>query len=202
MTSIPASFVILHGWRNRRPAGHWQHWLARELAARGSHVHYPQLPDPEDPDLDAWVDRVRTLLTARPDGRDTERVVVCHSLAAAVWLHAAARGVVRADRVLLVAPPSAEVLRRHAEVAAFAPAGTAPGHLASAAGTTRLAAGDDDPYCPGGAARIYGRPLGLDTDVIPGGGHLDPDAGYGRWPSVLGWCLDPAVRITARPTPA
>jgi len=32
-----------------------------------------------------------------------------------------------------------------------------------------LVAADDDPYCPGGAAKEYGVPLGLDTDVIPGG---------------------------------
>jgi hypothetical protein len=35
------------------------------------------------------------------------------------------------------------------------------------------------------------------VDVIPGGGHLDPDAGYGAWPSVLAWCHDPNTRLTA-----
>lgn len=24
----PRAFLILHGWQNHRPEGHWQHWLA------------------------------------------------------------------------------------------------------------------------------------------------------------------------------
>jgi hypothetical protein len=40
-----------------------------------------------------------------------------------------------------------------------------------------------------------GRPLGLDVDGEPGGGHLDVAAGYEPWPSVLRWCADPAVRL-------
>jgi predicted alpha/beta hydrolase family esterase len=69
-----------------------------------------------------------------------------------------------------------------------------------AAGDTRLVAGDDDPYCPGGAASHYGRPLGLDTGTVRDGAHLDLDAGYGSWPSILGWCLDPSVRVACRCT--
>ncbi|WP_327129713.1 RBBP9/YdeN family alpha/beta hydrolase [Streptomyces sp. NBC_01727] len=198
MTSTSRSFLILHGWQNHRPEGHWQHWLAGELAARGDHVIYPQLPEPDDPDLETWLARLHTLLDAEQDAPGRERVVICHSLAVLLWLHAVTRREVRADRVLLVAPPSAEVIARHEEVAGFGrPCGTAE-QIAAAADVTRLVAGDDDPYCLGGAAEHYGRPLGLDTDVVSGGGHLDLDAGYGPWPSVLDWCNDPAVRIAPR----
>ena len=41
----PAAYLILHGWQNHRPEGHWQRWLAGELEARGHVVRYPQLPD-------------------------------------------------------------------------------------------------------------------------------------------------------------
>jgi predicted alpha/beta hydrolase family esterase len=61
-----------------------------------------------------------------------------------------------------------------------------------------LVAADDDPYFPGGAASLYADRFGLDADVVPGGRHLDLPAGYGSWPSVLAWCTDPSVRITAR----
>ncbi|MGW4033902.1 RBBP9/YdeN family alpha/beta hydrolase [Streptomyces sp. NPDC004838] len=199
MTTTPRSFLILHGWQNHRPEGHWQHWLAGELTTLGHQVTYPQLPEPDEPDLGAWLGRLHTLLGAEPAETGRERVIVCHSLGVLLWLHAVARGGVRADRVLLVGPPSDDVVAGLPEVAGFGrPAATAA-QLAAAAAVTRLVAGDDDPYCPGGAAEQYGRPLALDTDVIPGGAHLDMDAGYGSWPSLLDWCLDPSVRISARP---
>ncbi|NBM16461.1 alpha/beta hydrolase [Streptomyces sp. GC420] len=198
------SFLILHGWQNHRPEGHWEHWLARELTRLGHRVHYPQLPDPDDPDLDTWLAELERHLAAlreggtRPTNDSGERVVVCHSLAVLLWLHAIARSTpdIDVDRVLLVSPPSGPVTAQYPEIAGFAlsePARSGP------AGTRiRLVAGDNDPYCPEGAAVVYGGPLGLDTDVVPGGAHLDLEAGYGPWPSVLAWCLDPSVRVTGR----
>ena len=185
--------LILHGWQNRRPEAHWQHRLADRLTALGHPVTYPQLPDPDDPDLETWLaELTRHLAGLRTDA---ERVVVAHSASAVLWLHAVARGLVRddaVDRVLLVATPSASVLLRHPEVAAFAP----PALDLTLPAPTRLVAGDDDPYCPEGARALYGDPLGIPTDVLPGAAHLDLDAGYGDWPAVLHWCLDPATRIT------
>ncbi|MGW0734052.1 RBBP9/YdeN family alpha/beta hydrolase [Streptomyces sp. NPDC002851] len=195
---VSRHYLLLHGWQNRRPEGHWQHWLAGELAARGAAVSYPQLPDPDHPDLETWLDRLRAHLDALPDGAGHERVVVCHSLSVPLWLHAVVRGGARADRVLLLAPPAEEVLAGHPEVAGFTGSGATAAQVAAAAGATRLVAADDDPYCPGGAEQVYGKPLGLDTDVVPGGAHLDLEAGYGSWPSVLAWCLDPSVRVTGR----
>ncbi|WP_371671341.1 alpha/beta hydrolase [Streptomyces sp. NBC_00289] len=191
-----SSHLILHGWQNHRPAGHWQHWLAGRLTGLGHHVTYPQLPDPDAPDLDVWLAETVRHLTGLPGG--TERVVVAHSASAVLWLHAVARGAVRAgdvDRVLLVAPPSASVLAGIPEVAAFAP----PPLDFALPGPVRLVAGDDDPYCPEGARTAYGEPLRVPTEIIPGAGHLDLVAGYGSWPAVLDWCLDPAAKLTARP---
>ena len=38
----PTSVLILHGWQNHRPAGHWQHVLADELLPRhGVDVRLP-----------------------------------------------------------------------------------------------------------------------------------------------------------------
>ena len=195
---MAAEFLIVHGWQNRRPEGHWQRWLAGELADRGATVRYPQFPEPDDPVLADWLDLLREEL-GRLDG-GAERVLVCHSLAVLLWWQAApSLGELQPDRVLLVAPPSADVLRSYPEVAAFAPPGieTTPldGDLLRRG---RLVAADDDPYFPGGAAALYADRFGLDADVVPGGAHLDLPAGYGSWPSVLDWCLDPAVRIEGR----
>ena len=189
------AYLILHGWQNHRPAQHWQHWLADRLTDLGHHVTYPQLPDPDDPDLDVWLTELTRHLAELPDG---ERVVLAHSASALLWLHAVSRGLVdpgAVDRVLLVSPPSASVLVQHPEVAEFAP----PALDFALPGPTRLVAGDDDPYCPEGVRETFGEPLGIPTDLLPGAAHLDLDAGYGDWPAVLDWCLDPAAKFTPRP---
>ncbi|MET8562535.1 alpha/beta hydrolase [Streptomyces flaveolus] len=193
------AYLILHGWQNHRPPEHWQHWLADRLTALGHRVGYPQLPDADDPDLDVWLGELARHLEELNDGPG-ERVVVAHSLSAVLWLHAAARGMKQqryADRVLLVSPPSGSVLARYPEVAAFAP----PALDFTLPGPTRLVAGDDDPYCPGGADTVFAEPLGIPADVLPGAAHLDLDAGYGPWPAVLDWCVGGTAPLTARPAP-
>ncbi|WP_055490195.1 alpha/beta hydrolase [Streptomyces sp. TP-A0356] len=192
----PRACLLLHGWQNRRPKDHWQHWLADRLTELGHHVTYPQLPDPDDPDREVWLAELARHLDAMP-GR-SERIVVAHSLSSVLWLHAVARGLkgVDVDRVLLVAPPSGSVLVRHPEVAEFAPPSLDGLTLPT---PTRLVAGDDDPYCPEGARTVFGDPLGIPTEIVPGAAHLDLDAGYGSWPAVLEWCRDGSARLTARP---
>jgi predicted alpha/beta hydrolase family esterase len=187
------AFLILHGWQNHRPEGHWQHRLADRLTGLGHRVGYPQLPDPDQPEIKVWLGELARHL----DGMDgsPERVVVAHSLSAVLWLHAAARGLPGSDavdRVLLVAPPSNSVLVRHPEVAAFA----LPPLEFTLPGPTRLVSGDDDPYCPEGARTLFGDPLGIPADILPGAAHLDLDAGYGPWPAVLDWCLDDSAKLT------
>lgn len=193
----PRGFLLLHGWQNHRPAGHWQHWLTGRLTGQGQQVQYPQLPGPDHPDLETWLAELRSHLS---NLQGTERVVICHSLACLLWLHAVARdpAAVQVDRVLLVAPPSSSAVTRHAAIAAFAWPDIAAAR-GIAADNVRIVAGDDDPYCPEGAADLYGRSLGVTVDVIKGGAHLDLDAGYGDWPSVLEWCFDPTTDVSRRP---
>jgi predicted alpha/beta hydrolase family esterase len=185
-------YLLLHGWQNRRPPGHWHHWLASRLADAGHTVAYPQLPDPDEPSLDAWLGVLQTESGAL---EGDERIVVCHSLSCLLWLHAAARGAVRADRVLLVAPPSPTLIATFPEVAEFVPPAVTAGQLQAAAATTRVAVGTEDPYCPEGATAAFPQHLLADLDVLPGAGHVNPDSGYGRWPSVLTWCEDASVRL-------
>ncbi|QGZ50028.1 hydrolase [Streptomyces sp. QHH-9511] len=192
------TFLILHGFQNHRPEGHWQHWLAGRLGKRGHEVRYPQLPEPDAPVLGDWLAALRGEL--RPPAGGGEFVVVAHSLAVLLWLQAAARtpDELTADRALLVAPPSPAVTASIPEIAGF---GTDPGLDLGAVRLkipTRLVYGEGDPYCPEGAAVHYGDPLSLDRDLVASGGHLDMAAGYGAWPSVLEWCEDPSARLRGR----
>lgn len=184
------AFLILHGWDNHRPPGHWQYELAAALRERGERVVYPQLPEAATPDVDAW--RAAAAEALREAAADGARVtVLCHSLACLLWLGARPQEAA-VERVLLVAPPSPGFVSGHAEIAAFGqlPVSRPDGAL--------IVASDADPYCPEGAERAFGAPLGIPVVTIPGGGHLERTAGYGEWPSVLAWCLDPGAAIVAR----
>jgi uncharacterized protein len=175
--------LLLHGWQNRRPRGHWQFWLAERLRSRGEHVLYPQLPNPDEPQLEEWIEVLDGELEQLGDG---ERVVICHSLSCLLWAHAAPRLGARArvDRLLWVAPPGPSAFV--AEVATFAPRNLDPKAVQATAPLRQLVCGDDDPYCPEHAERVYG-PLGLRAAVLRGAGHLDPDTGFGPWPTVERW---------------
>jgi hypothetical protein len=148
-------------------------------------VSYPDLPDPFDPKPDEWLAALQPELAAM----DGERIVLCHSLACLVWLLNARAGATDvAERVLLVAPPCTDEVE---PVARFRADGVTPRDVERAARTTRMLCSEADPYCPAGAAAIFGEPLALDYGVIPGGGHLNTEAGYGPWPDVKRWALTP-----------
>ncbi|NUT57548.1 MAG: hypothetical protein HOQ00_01680 [Agromyces sp.] len=186
-----AEVLILHGWQNRRPDGHWQRWLAGQLEADGAVVRYPQLPEPDEPVLDDWL----RALDAELAGTDPASVtVVAHSLGCLLWLAYASRRAEAGEfaplarRVVLVAPPAPDVIRGIPEIAAFAPAsddeGLRTALAASAAERTTIVAGDEDPYCPDGAEGTYAMPLDAAFVEVPGGGHLTIDDGFGPFPLV------------------
>ena len=200
MTAQRSGFLLLHGRQNERPPEHWQHRTARALRDRGALVEYPQLPSPHSPAVSEWSASVLDALGRLHDtGRVDDVVVIAHSLSVLLWLGARPDSPVEISRVLLVAPPSVEVAAGFAEIAAFAALPLAVSPLDAA--RTTLVASDDDPFNPDGAENSFGRPLSLPTVILPGQGHFTPDSGYGEWPSLLKWCVDPAARITASAAP-
>jgi predicted alpha/beta hydrolase family esterase len=194
---LARAFLILHGYQGSGPE-HWQTWLAGRLRDAGEIVAYPDLPDPFAPRPDLWREALARELAALPG----EPVVIAHSLACALWLHHCSAPVlagVRAARVLLVAPPSAA--GAPAPILPFFPVPLDPAAVAAAAAETRLVCAPDDPYCPEDAARVYGEPLGIPVDVLPGAGHINPDAGHGPWPEAAAWCYGASAIASSRIAP-
>jgi predicted alpha/beta hydrolase family esterase len=181
------SFLILHGWGGSGPE-HWQTWLAERLRAAGATVHYPLLPDPDDPLLDRWLAALRTELAAMAG----ERVVICHSLAVLLWLHYAQHGDAGSvDRLLLVSPPGPSA--NNPQIASFFPPPLDAAALQRSARAMLLVCSAADPFCPERAEHLYGQPLGIETQVLPPEvRHINVAAGYGPWPWVEQWCLRPA----------
>ena len=180
------SFLILHGLENHRPPQHWQFQLAADLVRAGRHVHYPELPRADAPELESWLATLSSELANMTDG---PRTVVCHSLACLLWFHAVRLGSVPSvDRLLLVSPPASDRLPE--SVASFRlEIFDASAVRASATGEIAIVCSDADPYNPAGAQALYGDPLGVTATVVPGAVHITPDSGYGHWPFALHWCL-------------
>lgn len=184
-------FVILHGWENRRPPGHWEHWLTEQLRERGFDVDYPQLPDPDTPDLDTWLELLDELVT-----RDERPVtLLAHSLAASLWLTRLARGGKpgRVTRLALAAIPAPEVLRTTV-VASFI---DHPPRITALPGVEQIVfEGENDPYSPGGVRAAYDIDPMIPVEAVPAGEHLTPDSGFGAWPRILEWTL-PGEEVTS-----
>lgn len=180
--SVPT--VIVPGWQDSGE-GHWQTWLEDELRAAGRETRRPGFADFERPDPTDWLPALRRSLDdLPPDGFD----VVAHSLGAVLWLHHVADpgDSPRPARVALVAPPSPST--SIPEIAGFFPPPLDVDAVRRAADGTVLIAGDDDPYLPEGVGTAYALPLKIATTVVPGGGHLNVESGYGEWPAMLAWC--------------
>jgi predicted alpha/beta hydrolase family esterase len=186
--TLARSFLILHGYEGSGPE-HWQTWLAERLGAAGERVAYPDLPDPYEPSLPAWRDALARELR---EGQ----TIVAHSLACILWLHHCSDPVgPSADRVLLVAPPS--LAGAPDAIRSFFPVPLDGETTAE----TRLVCSENDPYCPEGAARLYGEPLGLPVDLLDGAGHINPDAGFGPWPAAEAWCYGESAIASSRIAP-
>ncbi|QQQ77633.1 alpha/beta hydrolase [Saccharothrix sp. 6-C] len=196
--SLPHT-LILHGLGGSGPA-HWQNWLAGELAHHGGSVDLPRFSSPDEPELSAWLDELRSHLAAMPAADSTERVVVAHSLAVLLWLHHAAGEfdeALRVDRVLLVAPPAPD-FEGEPLISGFLHPVLDPTVVRRAAVSTRLVAGEGDAYCTVPRAKEMAEALRVDLDVIVGGGHLNIDAGYGEWGAVLKWVRSGRTPLTPR----
>jgi len=184
---MPPRFVILHGWENRRPPEHWEHWLFDKLTARGAEVDYPQLPDPDTPDLDVWLDILDDLVTRG----ERHVTLLAHSLAASLWLTRLARGGSPGlvSRIALAAIPSPELLRSTV-VASFV---DHPPRIDLLPGVEQIVfEGEGDEYSPSGVRGDYLIDPAIPVEFVPGGGHLIPATGFGPWPRILEWTLEDA----------
>jgi predicted alpha/beta hydrolase family esterase len=178
--------LILPGWHGSGP-GHWQRiWLDDDPSARLVEQDNWAVPDRE-----AWLSRLHEAI-----GREARPVtLVAHSLGTALVAHYAARHP-RASiaAALLVAPGDADL---HAatspEIAEFAPV---PRHRLPFSATLVVSRND--------ALMAYDRAVELGTNwgarIVDQGnaGHINLDAGYGRWPEAYALADEVESRALSR----
>jgi len=182
-------FLILHGTGGNAP-GHWQDHLVDALRTEGKDVRYPLLPDASTPRLTTWIPALEAELAGVDV--DARLTVVAHSRGCILWLHYAARSLpitpmtgnqnypVRAERVLLVAPPyyADEPM---SDWMFFPPPLSAEG-IAAASELTAIIASDDDEYATFDEAAEVASTLNIPIYKLPQSGHISPTYGYGLWP--------------------
>lgn len=190
-------FLILHGWGGNKPT-HWQEILVQKLTEAGAQVHYPKMPEPTAPDLNAWLGKLKEAMAeVKAAAPDVPLTVLTHSLGAITWMHyAASLGVSAAplaDRVLLVAPPyvlpQAPPPDAPPSVTAFFPPPFDPAALKAIARETVLVASNTDDFATFDQSSGYAAKLDVPIHLLKDAGHISPYYGYGEWPWVLEWCL-------------
>ncbi len=67
--------ILVHGWGDS-PKKHWIPWLSKELESNGFEVIAPQLPNTEEPHIEAWV----PALAAAVGTADADTYFVGHSM--------------------------------------------------------------------------------------------------------------------------
>ncbi len=199
-----ARVLIIHGWTNRRPLGHWQRNLASALREQGHIVSYPQLPNTDTPQLSEWLEVMideLNMLNEVGARASEELIVVAHSLGCITWLQASDRGLLpsKADRLLLVAPPEPQPSSVASPFASFV---MEPDFerikraVDESANLVELVGSDLDPWQPSGIQAGVGDLIGLQAHIIPGAKHLSLTDGFSQWQGVIDWVNNPQADLT------
>lgn len=163
-------FLIQPGWQNSGPH-HWQSLWQERLGAAASRVEQEDWLVPERV---AWSRILEQTIrrTAPPV------VILAHSIGCMAAIFAAAEAPVAA--LVLVAPADAERPGAPGALHTFTPIPMKPLGVPAL-----LVASDTDPYCTLERAREFAEAWKADLEIVPGGGHINFDAGFGHWPE--GW---------------
>ena len=189
------TYLIIHGWEGSGP-DHWQTWLATRLRAANEAVLYPLFPSPDTPVLAQWIGALKEYLNSMTG----DKIVVCHSLGAILWMHYAINVHDEpVDRLLLVAPPCPPALAQLNEVQGFLPIPLDHETFSKSTRQSLMVCSTGDEYCEVNAAITYAKPLRIECEILPPeAGHINVESNFGSWPQVEKWCYDPSVRFTDR----
>jgi uncharacterized protein len=177
-----ARVFILHGTYGTSD-GNWAHWLKAELDKIGCEVIVPQFPTPEGQSLDSWMGVIEDYI----DQLDGQTVVVGHSLAPVFML-----SVLENIEVPIKALVSVAGWAGHLPNPDFGPLNETFFEkefdwekIKNNCENFVMLNSDNDPYVPFEMSEDLAKRLGVEIEVIKGGGHLNSEAGYGEFPLLL-----------------
>lgn len=174
------TILIIHGIGGY--AGiHWQRWLHDELEKQGYQVLMPDLPNADHPDRKTWLKEIRTLLAGVDLG---QLVIVGHSLGVTTALDFIEQADSQIDGLVSVAGFATDY---GAELNSYFLSQKSINFQKAKTNLRWVQAiyGDNDPYVPQEALRCVADSLGVQPIVIPNGGHLNTQAGFTKFPSLV-----------------
>lgn len=175
--------VLLHG-TDGIPEGGWRPYVKTELERCGYEVWIPALPNNHVPNMQTYND---FLLSG--DWDFTDNLVIGHSSGAVQVLN-----LLMDERCPNIAGGVMVGAWAHNEGTdmetdqfkdTFPPNGFDFSLIKSKSKNLLFLHGDDDPYCPVGQAEWLAEQLASDIIMIPGGGHLGGENGFGPFPQLI-----------------
>lgn len=172
--------LIIHGIGGH--AGiHWQQWLSDELMKRDCTVLMPDLPNSDRPDRKEWLAEIKKIIADVDQG---ELIIIAHSLGVTSALDFLEQTEAKINGLISVsgfAEPYGAELNNYFLSEKHIDFQKIKAHVNWAA----VLYGDDDPYVTQQALRYVADALSVEPIVVPGGGHLNTEAGYTTLPQLL-----------------
>ena len=176
--------IVLHG-AHGGPDTNWFPWLQAELKIEGIEVLRPRFPTPKGQSLEAWLNTCDLAVESLPLA---PTILVGHSLGAALALRFVERAAEPFAGLFLAAPfigalglPDYDTINHSFFSGSFDWAGIRE----RKGSAVRCWAGDNDPYVPLSRSQEVADRLGTPLEIVPGGGHLNSEAGFNAFPQLL-----------------
>lgn len=178
---MPSIFII-HGTKST-PQSNWFPWLKAELEKLGAKVFVPAFPTPKNQSLASWTAAFEKYLP----GLDENSIVVGHSLGPAFLLSVIEKLDHPIKVAFFVAPflqsigiPEYDTLNR-----TFVTAKLDWEKIKHNCRRFCVLVSDNDPYVPQSLGRAVAQKLGVTPIIVPGGQHLNAEAGYTKFDFLL-----------------
>lgn len=183
--------LLLHGWTNKRPEGHWLRLSAAALRSAGHQVLYPQFPNPDTPNPADWQELLRQEANMLDEIEGGEKILVAHSLGTTNFIYGCLDEIFNQpfDRVLFVAPPDPVMTNETEGIEGETLNLDNPlikPMVQKYAKSLTVIASDNDRWLPRGVG-IYKEPLGVEPIIYKAAGHFSLDDGWGKWQGLLNW---------------
>lgn len=172
--------LIIHGIGGH--AGiHWQGWLKDELIKKGYKVLMPDLPNPDHPDRQEWL---QTLIELVKDVNFSNLTIIGHSLGVTTALDFL-ESLGKSVNTLISVSGFAEDYGAELNSYFLKERKIDFANVRKLTGRAHVIYGEKDPYVPQVTLRSLADKLGAEPIVIKNGGHLNTDSGYTTFPLLL-----------------